>query len=127
MLRVDDYRTWWPWLRACDAAAVEPGARWTCVVQPPLPYAVRFQVTLDEVQAGRRASATIDGDITGTASIDLTAADDGSEIRLVSALAPSNALLRAVAMVARPIAVMGHDWVMDTGLRQFRARALPTA
>ena len=28
--------------------------------------------------------------------------------------------------MARPVAQWGHDWVLDTGLRQFRAKALPT-
>jgi hypothetical protein len=121
MARVEDYQTWWPWLRHCDAEAFEPGARWTCVVQPPLPYSLRFRITLDEIDHGRFAAATIDGDITGTARIDVTPVDEGSELRLVSQLAPANTLLRAVSVVARPIARLGHDWVLDTGLRQFRA------
>jgi hypothetical protein len=95
------------------------------VVQPPLPYSLRFRITLDEIEHGRFAAATIDGDITGTARIDVTPTDAGSELRLVSRLAPANGWLRAVSAVARPIAQMGHDWVIDTGLRQFRAKALP--
>jgi hypothetical protein len=125
MVQVQDYRRWWPWLRACDATAFEPGAEWSCVVQPPLPYSLRFRITLDEIEHGRFAAATIDGDITGTARIDVTPTDAGSELRLVSRLAPANGWLRAVSAVARPIAQMGHDWVIDTGLRQFRAKALP--
>lgn len=125
MVQVDDYRRWWPWLRACDATTFEPGAQWRCVVQPPLPYSLRFRITLDEIEVGRYASATIDGDITGTARIDVTAADEGSELRLVSRLAPANGLLRAISALARPVAQLGHDWVIDTGLRQFRAKALP--
>jgi uncharacterized protein YndB with AHSA1/START domain len=127
MVQVEAYRRWWPWLRACDATAFETGEQWTCVVQPPLPYSLRFRVTLDEIDPGRFVAATIDGDITGTARIDVTAADAGSELRLVSRLAPHNGLLRAISAVARPIAQLGHDWVIDTGLRQFRAEALPDA
>jgi len=56
MVSVEDYQTWWPWLRHCDAESFEPGARWTCVVQPPLPYSLRFRITLDEIEDGRFAS-----------------------------------------------------------------------
>ncbi len=124
MTRVEDYRRWWPWLRRCDAVGFEPGAAWTCVVQPPLPYSLRFQILLDEVEPGRFASARVDGDIVGEARIDVTETDEGCEVRLVSRLAPANPVLRAIARVARPVAQLGHDWVLDTGLRQFRARAL---
>jgi uncharacterized protein YndB with AHSA1/START domain len=123
--RVDDYRSWWPWLRRFDAVAFEPGAAWTCVVQPPLPYSLRFRILLDEVDPCRLATATIDWDIVGQARLEVTATDTGSEARLVSHLAPENAVLRAIARVARPVAQLGHDWVLDTGLRQFRSRALP--
>ena len=124
LTRVDQYRTWWPWLRGFEGAAFGPGARWTCVVQPPLPYSLRFTIALEEVVPERLATAVIDGDITGTARLEVAALEDGSEARLVSALAPANPLLRAIAAVARPVAQLGHDWVLDTGLRQFRSRAL---
>jgi hypothetical protein len=29
-----------------------------------------------------------------------------------------------VARVAQPVVTFGHDWVLDTGARQFRSRAL---
>lgn len=125
VVQVEEYRRWWPWLRAFEADAFEPGARWTCVVQPPVPYSLRFRITLDEVDPHRCTAATIDGDITGTARIDLAATEEGTELHLLSRLAPSNALLRLVAAVARPVAQLGHDWVIDTGLRQFREQVLP--
>jgi uncharacterized protein YndB with AHSA1/START domain len=125
LTRVEDYRSWWPWLRRFDAVAFEPGAAWTCVVQPPLPYSLRFRIVLHEVDPCRLATATIDGDIVGEARLELAATEAGSEARLVSSLAPENAVLRAIAGVARPVAQFGHDWVLDSGLRQFRSRALP--
>jgi hypothetical protein len=124
LTRVEDYRSWWPWLRGFDAVAFEPGAAWTCVVQPPLPYQLRFRIVLDEIDPCRLATATVDGDIVGDARLELSGTDAGTEVRLVSNLSPEHALLRAVARIARPVAQLGHDWVLDTGLRQFRARAL---
>ena len=122
--RVEDYRQWWPWLRLCDAKAFETGARWRCVVQPPLPYTIVFDLTLTEVEPYRWTTASIDGDIKGTASIDLLPTDAGTEVRLVSHLAPANPFLKAIGRVARPVVQLGHDWVLDTGWRQFGARAM---
>ena len=123
MTKVEDYRRWWPWLRRLDAAAFAPGERWLCVVQPPLPYVLRFTITLEEVVAPRFVTATIGGDIVGHAAIDIDDAEAGSELRLVSTLAPSNRMLRAVARVGAPVVRFGHDWVLDAGVRQFRVGA----
>lgn len=124
--RIDRYREWWPWLERFEGAAFETGQRWRCRVKPPVPYALEFEVVLVEVVGAERVRAHIEGDIEGWA--ELTAADgtdaSSSEYRLVSELSPANGLLRVVARLARPIAHFGHDWVLDTGVRQFRAAAL---
>jgi len=119
------YTRWWPWLRHLDAVGLVTGDVWACHIQPPLPYFLRFTITLDEVVPGESARATVAGDITGTASFTLAAtAGGGSEGRLVSDLAPASPVLRAFAAVARPLVVWGHDWVLDEGVRQFQARGL---
>jgi len=122
--RTDEYRSWWPWLRTFEGGGFHDGARWRCEVQPPLPYSLRFDLVLEEVEAPRFVTATVTGDITGHAAIDLTATPGGSELRLVATLGPEAAVLRAIARVAHPMVRFGHDWVIDTGLRQFRRRAL---
>ena len=125
MVRVDSYREWWPWLRSFDAPALATGEVWTAVVQPPLPYRLRFDIRLVEVEAPRVASAEVSGDIEGCARLEIEPTSAGSELHLVSELAPTNAMLRAVAQLAQPVVRFGHEWVLDTGLRQFRDRALP--
>ncbi len=120
----DRYRTWWPWLRRFDAGPLEAGQRWTCEVRPPLPYTVRFVVTIDEVVVPTRVASTIEGDIAGTAVLGLVAHDAGSELRLTAALQPDNTLLRSLGVLARPLARFGHDWVITTGARQFARAAL---
>lgn len=122
--RVEDYRRWWPWLRGLESASFDAGATWRCVVQPPLPYSLRFTLELEEVEAPRFVTATVAGDLTGHAAFDIAARYGGSQLRLVSTLAPTSGVLRAVAAVAPAVARLGHDWVLDTGLRQFRRRAL---
>ena len=125
MVRVDAYRGWWPWLRSFDAVALAPGEVWTAVVQPPLPYRLRFDIRLAEVEAPRLASAEVSGDIEGTARLEIEPTSNGSELHFVSELAPTNAMFRTIAHLAQPLVRFGHEWVLDTGLRQFRDRALP--
>jgi hypothetical protein len=125
MARIEAYRIWWPWLRRFEADGFAPGSTWSAVVQPPLPYRLRFDVVLDQVDAPSVVSAQVSGDIEGSARLEVAPLDDGCELHLLSELRPTNGVLRAVAQVAAPLARFGHDWVLDTGLRQFRDRALP--
>ncbi|MEA2902366.1 MAG: hypothetical protein QOH36_2253 [Actinomycetota bacterium] len=121
---VERYRTWWPWLRRFDGESFVAGARWRCAVRAPLGYPVRFDVVLDEVAAGRSAAAVVTGDIAGHARLDVVATGGGgSELRLVSTLTSERWLLRAIARLAPPVARLGHDRLLDTGVRQFRAQA----
>lgn len=120
----DDYRGWWPWLTAFDATGLEAGARWRCTVRPPLPYSLRFVIELDDVVRPALVTAVVVGDITGRARVDLGPHTDGAEVRLTSTLAPSNRALAVIATVAGPIVRRGHDWVVDTGARQFARHAI---
>lgn len=121
--RVDAYRTWWPWLSAFDGAALATGEVWSCTVQPPLPYAVRFRVHFHDVIADERIHTTIDGDIEGMATLELSDAsrdgEPGSRLRLVAGLAPRKRSMVALSTIARPLVTFGHHWVLDTGARQF--------
>jgi uncharacterized protein YndB with AHSA1/START domain len=122
------YTRWWPWLRRFEAGGLVTGDVWTCHIQPPLPYFLRFTITLDEVVPEASASATVAGDIGGSAVLTLVAGGaGGTEVRLVSDLAPASPVLRAFATVARPLVVWGHDWVLAEGIRQFKSRALREA
>lgn len=127
--RVDEFRGWWPWLRRFDADALQQGDRWECTVRPPVPYVLRFAVSLDHVHRPSSVRATVSGDIEGHAELSIspaTASDptDNCDVRLVSALDPSSQTLRAVNRLAPWLARFGHDWVLDTGLGQFRRHAL---
>ncbi|CAN5191405.1 hypothetical protein BH20ACT3_BH20ACT3_00560 [soil metagenome] len=121
---VDEYAVWWPWLRHFEAAGFAAGAVWACEVQPPLPYSLRFDVLLDEVVDGQMAAATVRGDIVGQARLEVDGDGAGSRLHLESWLRPASVVLRTVSALGRPVARFGHDWVIDTGLRQFERRAL---
>ena len=122
---VEHYSSWWPWLRRFDpGTGFQPDARWRCEVAPPLPYVVRFVLTLEQVDAPQRAVARVSGDIGGAATLTIEPGPGGgTRARLVSQLAPTNPLLRSVGALARPMVEWGHDWVLDQGQRQF-ARSL---
>jgi uncharacterized protein YndB with AHSA1/START domain len=124
LARVEDYRQWWPWLRRFDAVHLADDEIWHCLVQPPLPYWVRFDVTLDEVLPPTTVRASITGDIVGVASVQISEREGGSEARLVSRLEPGNGFLKVVSRLAAPVSRFGHDWVLDNGAQQFIDRAL---
>jgi hypothetical protein len=121
----DSYRRWWPWLRRFEpVGGFRAGARWSCLVQPPLPYRVRFEVALERVEPHRLAVAVVRGDIEGEAVLTIEPRSGGCEARLRSTLWPTHPLMRRVAAVVPPLVRWGHDWVLDTGARQFVQRAL---
>jgi uncharacterized protein YndB with AHSA1/START domain len=115
----DEYQQWWPWLREFEASGLASGDEWRCRIRPPLPYTLRFTIVLDEVDEPRTVAARIHGDIAGSARVELAERDGGCEIRLTSALSPRGRAARIMAELARPLARRGHDWVLDTGARQF--------
>jgi hypothetical protein len=122
--RVDRYREWWPWLRRFDAHGLARGEVWTATVQPPLPYRLTFELDLVEVVAPNIVAADVTGDIEGSARIVIAESATGADLHVQSDLTPTSRVLRSVATLASPVARYGHQWVLDTGLRQFRDRAL---
>ena len=86
---VDDYPSWWPWLRRFDAQALAQGEEWGCTVKPPLPYVVRFTVRFDDVEVERRIDAVVGGDIEGPAQLLIEPSTAGSAVTLTSSLRPT--------------------------------------
>jgi uncharacterized protein YndB with AHSA1/START domain len=121
---LDGYRRWWPWLRELDADALAVGDQWRCTVRPPLPYVVRFTITIDDLVPAERIDVTVRGDISGTATLHIRPAPGGCEARLISALTPDHRALRLLTFAAGPMVRFGHDWVLDSGARQFIERAV---
>lgn len=117
---VERYATWWPWLVEFDGADFEPSAHWRCTVRSPLRYAVRFQIELVSVEWNAGATATLAGDIEGTAAIEVASVGPGSTLRLVSDLSSNVGAVAAVDRFAPRLAAASHHWVIDRGLGQFR-------
>jgi uncharacterized protein YndB with AHSA1/START domain len=154
MSQVERYQSWWPWLRQFEGGGLSVGDEWRCMVQPPVPYLVRFRVVIEDVEAPSFVRARVLGDVVGDATLTLETAEEaeaGVEARvgqngdagaagsvgsvgavgcvaaLHSSLAPGNTALAIVSRFAAPIARFGHDWVLDSAARQFIARAVEPA
>jgi hypothetical protein len=142
---VQGYRTWWPWLRQFEGQGLAVGDEWRCMVQPPVPYLVRFRVVIDQVEAPNLVRARVLGDVVGNATLTLQSSSEapgagsgsngdgrangraGCVARLESSLAPGNRALGVVSRFAAPLARFGHDWVLDSAARQFIAKAVEPA
>ena len=122
--RTDQFPQWWSWLRRLDSDGLVEGARARCEVDPPLPYNLRFAITLERVDPERSIEATVEGDIAGPARLDVEPHPEGSTVRLAWELTPGTPFLRGLSRLARPVMVWGHDRVLDVGVRQFQRRAL---
>jgi hypothetical protein len=125
---VSRYPTWWPWLRHFDADALATGEVWSCEVRPPTGYAVRFAITLEGVRPAELITASLGGDIEGTACLEMgpLAERGGTLVQLTSELGPASRWLKGLAFVARPFVRYGHDWVLDHGADQFLAHDVET-
>jgi hypothetical protein len=91
----------------------------------PGSYPVRFRVVIEPIEAPVLVRAGVSGDVVGAATLTLEeGADEGRTATLQSSLAPGNTDLQRVSRFAAPIARFGHDRVLDSGARQFTARAI---
>jgi hypothetical protein len=125
--RTEQYPSWWSWLREFDTDGFETGTTAHCVIQSPLPYALRCTIHVDEMRVAAAIVTTVTGDLCGPARLEIGRSRDGCTARLVWSLTPGNRVLRRVARIARPAMIWAHDRVVAIGVEQFRRRALAPA
>ena len=82
------------------------------------------EVAIEQVQAPALVRGEVRGDVVGDAVLTLDEVEGDCLATLRRSLAPGNAALQLVSRFAVPMAVFGHDWVLDSGARQFLARAV---
>jgi hypothetical protein len=124
LVRTDDYVSWWTWLREFDSDGLYAGSRARCTIQSPLPYALRCDVNVLQVDPEAAVVTQIGGDLRGPARLDITSAGSGSTARLSWTLELGNPVLARLARFGRPVMAWAHDVVVALGVEQFRRRAL---
>jgi uncharacterized protein YndB with AHSA1/START domain len=121
--RTEEFTQWWSWLRCCDIDGVHPGAEARCVIQAPLPYALRLTIAIEAVEQDALIATQVGGDLHGPARLEIAPHPDGCTARLVWSLELRDPVLRNVAIVARPAMVWAHDRVVAAGIAEFERRA----
>lgn len=128
LAQTDRYREWWPWLRefTVDGGgdALAAGAVAHVVIQAPLPYQLRCTIAVDDATVDQRLTTRVDGDLSGSARLELYPVDGGAEARLAWELDLRAPVLRSLAVVARPAMAWAHDRIVERGLPQFEGHAL---
>ena len=116
---VGDYPAWWP--QVCRADWVGDGT-YDLVVRSLLPYNLRFRSTRSrEDPTGRVLEAALSGDLEGFSRWTVTASGGGTLLVFDEEVVARKALLRRLAVVARPALVANHAVMMRTGCRGLRA------
>ena len=122
--RVEDYPSWWRWLRRFDGQALAAGERWRCTIRPPLPWTLEVDVHLVAV-AGGRVDAAVSGDVTGVASVSIaTDPAGGAQISLDATLEAAGGATALLHRVAPGASRWAHDRVVDAAVEGFRRRAI---
>jgi hypothetical protein len=122
--RTERYPVWWTWLREFESDGLHDGALTECVIQAPLPYALRVTIDVERVIAPERVESRVTGDLDGPARLEITPTASGCAARLVWSLELREPWLARIGRVARPVLAWAHDRIISSGVRQFERVAL---
>ena len=122
--RTESYPTWWTWLRGFQSDGLHDGAHTECVIQAPLPYALRVGIDVERVVAPERVETRVSGDLLGPARLEITPTAAGCAARLVWSLELREPWLARIARFTRPVLTWAHDRVISSGVHQFERVAL---
>jgi hypothetical protein len=123
MGRVEEFPDWWRWLRDFDVqgSGLESGGVLSGLVVPPIPYRFRVSIHMWDVQPNQSIRASLSGDLTGPAAVDLRPVEAGCELTIRWDVEMRKPSMRSAARFCRPLLVWGHDQVIDITLRRFEA------
>jgi uncharacterized protein YndB with AHSA1/START domain len=125
--RTDSFPEWWSWLRTFESEGLRDGSHTSCVIEAPLPYALRVAIDVEQAVPPERIETRVTGDLEGPARLEITSTGSGCSARLVWTLELREPWLRRIARVARPVLGWAHDRVISSGVRQFERVALRDA
>ena len=125
--RTELYPTWWSWLRKFESDGLRDGSHTGCVIQAPLPYALRVGIDVERVVPPERVESRVSGDLEGPARLEITPTSSGCAARLVWSLELREPWLARIARFTRPVLTWAHDRVISSGVHQFERVALSRA
>jgi hypothetical protein len=125
--RTDRYPEWWTWLREFESDGLRDGAHTACVIQAPLPYALRVTIDVERTVPPVLVETRVSGDLDGPARLEIAPTPQGCAARLVWSLELREPWLARLARFTRPVLTWAHDRVISSGVRQFERVALSDA
>jgi hypothetical protein len=125
--RTESYPQWWSWLRRFDSDGLHDGGHTECVIQAPLPYALRVAIDVEQAVPPDLVQTRVSGDLEGPARLEIAPTPSGCAARLIWTLELREPWLRRFARVGRPILGWAHDRIISMGVRQFERVALRDA
>jgi hypothetical protein len=125
--RTERFPQWWSWLREFDSGGLHDGSHTACLIQAPLPYALRVAIDVERTVHPELVETRVTGDLEGPARLEITPTPSGCAARLVWALELREPWLRRFARVGRPVLGWAHDRVISIGVRRFEQVALKDA
>lgn len=116
------FESWWGWLGELrvDGEGLVDGAVLSGTVSPPVPYRMHVTVRLDRCRPPERIDATVDGDLRGSAWLELRPHDVGTSAEVAWRIEMMQRAMRVAARVASPVLRWGHDRVVDMTVVGFR-------
>ena len=122
--RTDDFPRWWTWLHRFESDGLVEGTTARCLVRAPVPYSFAFELDVLRVVPERLVETRVHGGMEGDARLEIVPDGPACDARVSWELDMRDRLLRNAAVFARPLLVWGQQWIVDTGVNQFRRRAL---
>ncbi len=110
---------WWPGVVAMEE--LEPQRRYRAEWRSFVPYPVRFEFAVDEVDAPVRMLGRASGDLAGAGEWRLFEQDGLTAVTYDWRVRSAKRWMNVVAPVAKPVFAWNHDWVMRGGGRALAA------
>ena len=117
------FETWWPWMRdvAVEGDPLTPGSILRFGVVPPVPYRMDIEVEVTEARPARMVAGRVSGDLRGMGRLTIQPAETGSIVVTRWDVEVSNAAIRGVIRIARPLLLWAQQWAVEASLRGFRS------
>jgi hypothetical protein len=118
----EQFERWWPWFRASnlEGEGISEGSKVLFKIVSSLPFEMNVEAHITEAEQPSSLTAAVTGDLEGTARLDFTEVEDGTDADVSWDIEMKNSALRAMASVTRPVVKGAHDWAVKVAVEGFR-------